>query len=98
LEPEGIYMYHAFPVKFTNAIQNTGIIYAKHNRLFNLSEHVYMPETITFNRTRPADTCSFCIRVLPTNAGGAIELKISVPLFFSCAIFNEQGQNLKQQT
>lgn len=98
LEPEGICMYHAFPAGFTNAIQNTGIIYAKHNRLFNLSGRVYMPETITFNRTRPADTCSFCIRVLPANAEGAIELKISVPFFFSCAIFNKQGQNLKQRT
>ena len=91
-------MYHAFPVEFTNAIQNTGIIYAKHNRLFNLSGCVYMPKSITFNRTRPADTCSFCIRVLPANAEGAIELKISVPFFFSCAIFNKQGQNLKQRT
>jgi hypothetical protein len=97
-ESEGMCMYHAFPAEFTDAIQNTGILYAKHNRLFNLSGRVYIPETITFSKTRPANACSFCIRVLPTKAGGTIELKISVPCFFSCAIFNEQGKNIKQPT
>jgi len=86
-------MYHAFPMEHREVVQESGILYKKHNNLVQSSKNVYTPETITFSKTRPANAYSFCINVQYANAN-VIELKISVPCFFSSAILDTEGKDI----
>ena len=94
-ESGGLIMYHTFPMEYMDFIRESGIVYKKHNSLFNPSKDAYTPDTITFSKTKPANACSFCINVSSADAD-VIELKISAPSFFSCAIIDAQGRDIKQ--